>query len=104
MRSETTLRIDPGHPAFAGHFPGSPVVPGVWLLDAAIHAWQQQVSGDAAHAPLVRIEAAKFLSPVGPGETLTISLDTADNGRVHFEISGSGRKVASGILARGTAS
>lgn len=104
MRSETTLRIDPDHPAFAGHFPGSPVVPGVWLLDAVIHAWQQQVPGDAAHAPLVRVDAAKFLSPVGPGEVLTISLDAAGDGRVNFEISGSGRRVARGILARGAAS
>lgn len=104
MHSETTLRIDPDHPAFAGHFPGTPVVPGVWLLDAVIHAWQQlQESSDAARAPLVRVDAAKFLSPVGPGEVLTISLETRD-GRARFEISGSGRKVASGSLATGSAS
>jgi len=95
MHSETQLRIAPDHPAFAGHFPGNPVVPGVWLLDAVIHAWQQ--------AAPVRVEAAKFLSPVGPGEVLTISIDTTDDGRARFEISSNGRKVASGTLARGAA-
>jgi 3-hydroxymyristoyl/3-hydroxydecanoyl-(acyl carrier protein) dehydratase len=103
MHSETTLRIEPDHPAFAGHFPGTPIVPGAWLLDAVIHAWQQlQNPGDAAHAspvPLVHIDAAKFLSPVGPGEVLIISLDAGAHGRVRFEISSNGRKVASGSLA-----
>jgi len=98
MHSETTLRIAPDHPAFAGHFPGTPVVPGVWLLDAVIHAWQQlEAWSDAARAQSVQIDAAKFLSPVGPGEVLTISLDTGD-GRARFEISSNGRKVASGSL------
>jgi 3-hydroxymyristoyl/3-hydroxydecanoyl-(acyl carrier protein) dehydratase len=98
MRSETTLRVAPDHPAFAGHFPGTPIVPGVWLLDAVIHAWQQldRTSGDA-RARTVQIDAAKFLSPVEPGEVLTISLDT-DGGRTRFEISSNGRKVASGTL------
>jgi 3-hydroxymyristoyl/3-hydroxydecanoyl-(acyl carrier protein) dehydratase len=45
----------------------------------------------------VQIDAAKFLSPVEPGEVLTISLDT-DGGRTRFEISSNGRKVASGTL------
>lgn len=105
MHTETTLRIEPDHPAFAGHFPGTPIVPGVWLLDAVIHTWQQmQAPRDAAHAPLVRVDAAKFLSPVGPGEVLTISLDAGAHGRVRFEISGNGRKVASGSLATADAS
>src|SRR5437763_937712 len=77
MHIETTLRIEPDHPAFAGHFPGHPVVPGVWLLDAVIHAWQQMPASNEA---AVRIDAAKFLSPVGPGEVLTISLDVTGDG------------------------
>ncbi len=44
MHSETTLRIAPDHPAFAGHFPGAPIVPGVVLLDAAVHAALQTES------------------------------------------------------------
>jgi 3-hydroxymyristoyl/3-hydroxydecanoyl-(acyl carrier protein) dehydratase len=101
MRSETTLHFGPDHPAFAGHFPDRPIVPGVLLLDAAVHAAQQAlragVPGDAA-APACEIGSAKFLSPVEPGETLTLSLDTTATGLVRFEISCGSRKVATGTL------
>jgi len=95
MRSETTLHIPADHPAFAGHFPGTPIVPGVVLLDAAIHA-ASQLPGAAG---CCEVGSAKFLSAVGPGEELTISIDTTASGSVQFEIRSGDRKVAAGTLA-----
>lgn len=105
MHSEITLHIAPDHPAFAGHFPCAPIVPGVVLLDAAVHAvlnmlrpvtTNDEKNGRAGD--ICQISSAKFLSPVGPGETLTISLDTTAAGSARFEISSGGRKVATGTL------
>lgn len=103
MHAETTLRISPDHPAFAGHFPGAPIVPGVVLLDAAVHAvlqtWRPAASAEGdPSSPLCQISAAKFLSPVGPGETLTISLTPSAAGSTRFDISSGSRKVATGTL------
>jgi 3-hydroxyacyl-[acyl-carrier-protein] dehydratase len=105
MHSETTLRIAPDHPAFAGHFPGAPILPGVVLLDAAVHALQKMLRAatpdDGHDGPMgatCQIGSAKFLSPVQPGETLTISIDTVGAGSARFEISSGGRKVATGTL------
>jgi 3-hydroxyacyl-[acyl-carrier-protein] dehydratase len=96
MHSDITLRIDPDHPALAGHFPGRPIVPGVMLLDAAVHALGEMLR--PAIPGSVQVTSAKFLSPVGPGETVTISLDAAATG-ARFEISSGGRKVATGTIA-----
>ena len=103
MHSETTLFIAPEHPAFAGHFPGAPIVPGVLLLDAAVHAAMQMLGlptldDEAGDGSLCQISAAKFLSPVGPGETLTISCSTTASGSIRFDISSGSRKVATGTL------
>lgn len=103
MHAETTLLIAPDHPAFAGHFPGAPIVPGVVLLDAAVHAVLQSLrcatSGDKdGMKNICQISSAKFLSPVSPGETLTIACTTAASGSTRFDISSGSRKVATGTL------
>ena len=101
MHGETTLVIAPEHPALAGHFPGTPIVPGVVLLDAAVHAvlQAQRLSTSASGGGTsCQISAAKFLSPVGPGETLTISYATSAGGNTRFDISSGSRKVATGTL------
>ncbi|MEO8389286.1 MAG: AMP-binding protein [Polaromonas sp.] len=100
---ETRFSIEPDHPAFAGHFPGSPIVPGVLLLDAALHAVRQArgtpgSAGATVPADICQISSAKFLSPVGPGETLTISCTNTASGGTRFDICSGDRKVATGTL------
>lgn len=93
------LPIAVDHPAFAGHFPGQPILPGVVLLDAALHALaaQQGMPGR------VQLKSVKFLSPVQPGEALALHSAESPAGGVRFEIRcrdrhGLERSVASGSV------
>ncbi|MES2955503.1 MAG: 3-hydroxyacyl-ACP dehydratase [Pseudomonadota bacterium] len=101
MQGETSLSFASGHPAFAGHFPGRPIVPGVLLLDAAIHAILQAGDGAAGDGITCQVNSAKFLSPVSPDEHLTLSWSATGKGQVRFDIAGSGRQVATGVLSWG---
>lgn len=104
MHFESALQIPLDHPAFAGHFPGAPIVPGVVLLDAVVHAAREKLvdqteeTPDKVRADGCQISTAKFLSPVGPGEWLTISCERAASGSIHFNIVSGTRKVATGTL------
>ncbi|NTZ87165.1 beta-hydroxyacyl-ACP dehydratase [Burkholderia metallica] len=84
------------HPALPGHFPGHPVVPGVVLLDHAIHT-----IGAALNRPLHawRLGSAKFLSPVAPGEPLALAYDAAASGAIRFTVRAGSREVATGVLS-----
>lgn len=81
------------HPAFAGHFPGRPIVPGVVLLDRIV----QLVAADCGQR-VAAIGSAKFLSPVGPGASLDLSWSTGAGRSIRFDIASDGTAVASGTL------
>lgn len=83
------------HPAFAGHFPGKPIVPGVVLLDRAI-LFAEQLLGQPDLT--WQVGNAKFFSPVGPGETLDFMLEAKAGGSVAFSVRAADRAVASGSL------
>jgi 3-hydroxymyristoyl/3-hydroxydecanoyl-(acyl carrier protein) dehydratase len=91
----TALPIAANHPAYSGHFPGQPVLPGVVLLDAVVHELQCSDRGACAAWD---ISSAKFQSAVRPGEALTLEHETLPNGSVRFAIRTADRAVASGIL------
>lgn len=74
-RIATEWRVDPELPAFAGHFPGDPVLPGVLLAEhcfqsAALLVYGQE--GGAAHGTpvLTRIRDARYRRIVRPGAVL----------------------------------
>lgn len=94
--NEIPLPIAADHPAYGGHFPGRPILPGVVLLDAALLAL------DARH-PLpsrrAQLKSAKFLSPVLPGETLTLHYTGSPADGFRFDIRCGDRIAASGSVA-----
>ncbi|HXY96609.1 MAG TPA: hypothetical protein VEH00_06505 [Steroidobacteraceae bacterium] len=95
MGARTTFTIDARHPALAGHFPGSPVLPGVVLLDETVRVVEQAQGGSSVRWT---VGAAKFLKPVQPGETLTLEHEPLPNGSIRFAVSSGGRPVAAGVL------
>lgn len=84
------LQIPSDHPAYAGHFPGQPILPGVVLLDAA-----QRLIESTQGVVLSGLAVAKFHSPSLPGEALVLDYTQSDRS-VAFEISCNTRKIASG--------
>ncbi|HCN87874.1 MAG TPA: hypothetical protein DIT28_01670 [Oxalobacteraceae bacterium] len=88
------LVIAADHPAFAGHFPGRPIVPGVVLLDEALHAIGAAFGADPC---AWQISAVKFLHPVGPGEPVSVSYAMSGNA-IRFDIASGERTVATGSI------
>ena len=67
-------------PYFSGHFPSSPVVPGVLQLEsmaqtaAVLVAKSLNISDSSALVLLTTIDNAKFRKPVIPGDVMSISI------------------------------
>lgn len=92
-------RVPDDHPAFAGHFPGAPILPGVVILDVAL-----KVIVEAHRLALDHCEigSVKFLSPVHGGETLAFHHQQLASGTIQFEVRLPHTLVASGMLLPGT--
>jgi hypothetical protein len=87
------IRIGTDHPAFAGHFPGHPLLPGVVILSLVMRTLERQPLLRQRLGPVVTIEQVKFLAPVGPDSQLCIELAPHGAG-VAFDCSVGGRTVA----------
>jgi len=94
--THNAMQIAFDHPAFAGHFPGQPLVPGVLLLAQVLEAAlaDPALAGRLGSAP--RLSSAKFLSPVRPGDRIEIRFDASSNLRLGFEVRCDERVAASG--------
>ena len=100
MNASVTRRIEiaADHPAFAGHFPGHPILPGVALVaevlevvrgEPALHA----LIGEAPHLAVV-----KFTAPVLPCAVIEIELRASVTG-VSFDVRQGTQVAASGRFA-----
>lgn len=102
-RGDTSVRLrilaDAGLVHFQGHFPGTPILPGVAQVDWAIR-FAQQHFGLAGTCQ--RLEALKFNDRVLPGETLTLALDwSAEKATLRFAYTADGQAKSSGKVVFG---
>ncbi len=79
------------HPSLPGHFPGQPIVPGVVLLDHVLAL----VTGPGS--AITALPGTKFLAIVRPGETIEVTAEPPDAGRISFSARRAGQ-----IVLRGT--
>jgi len=94
------LAIGADHPAFDGHFPGRPILPGVALLAAVLEAAGRDPRLAASIGAAPRLAVVKFLAPVEPGASLAISFRLGA-GALDWQVDDADdRTVASGRIAR----
>ena len=98
--SEARWTVPADHPAFAGHFPGRPILPGVVLLDEAMRLAPLAVGHPLA---LRGLASAKFFHPVAPGAALLFRYAAPTARGLAFEIRQGELTVASGSFALGAA-
>ena len=86
--SETTavvqLALPQDHPAFAGHFPGHPILPGVVQLDWALQLGASCFGYTFRPATRVRVKFMQVIVPRPAGVSVSLRYDPARN-EIAFE-------------------
>jgi 3-hydroxyacyl-[acyl-carrier-protein] dehydratase len=78
-----SLDIPQDHASFPGHFPSSPILPGVLLLERVMTYVQSQISTPLQSYSLLNV---KFLSAVLPGDKLSLELSDGASNEKNFTI------------------
>jgi 3-hydroxyacyl-[acyl-carrier-protein] dehydratase len=94
------LEFAADHPVGAGHFPGLPIVPGALLLERVLAGLGLRLAaGQGADSAAVlcawQVRAAKFPSPLAPGQTVQIEAVAGANGVWRIAASVDARRVLS---------
>lgn len=93
--AEIELEVARDHPAFEGHFPGHPILPGVVLLSEALAAIEATTGCPPHHWT---VSSCKFPNPVSPGTPLTLAQERLATGGIRIEIRSADGPVAIGTL------
>jgi 3-hydroxyacyl-[acyl-carrier-protein] dehydratase len=96
------IDIAADHPAFEGHFPGQPLLPGVALVAEVLEAAlaEPTLAGCIGTSP--QLEVVKFLAPVRPGASLLVRFRLTP-AALEFVVEDGDRVAASGRLANAAA-
>src|ERR1700722_15024588 len=107
-RIATACQVPEQSPVFEGHFPGSPILPGVLMIEtmAQTGGWLVLASLGCAKMPfLMQVEKAKMRSFVVPGATLEVEAALLHEGSgyavVKASITAGGKKVTEAEIRYG---
>lgn len=91
-RAKGIKNVSVNEPYFMGHFPETPIMPGVLLIECAAQLCSLVIAPDDAASDeklyvLLKVKDFKFLKPVIPGDTLTIDVECTMSGASAYEFS-----------------
>ena len=98
FKVDASLTFQHEFPAFSGHFPGNPVLPGIIQLASVRMLAARFLNHSLVPSTLSNI---KFREMIRPGQPVNISVSGSGNGlgwKVRFEITGDDVAIASGVM------
>jgi len=79
--SDLEIKFQSDHPVFEGHFPGTPIVPGVVILENIFRFLEENICNEII---IDKLEQVKFRTPLLPNQKLKVSFSVLSPNRIKF--------------------
>jgi 3-hydroxyacyl-[acyl-carrier-protein] dehydratase len=90
-----TIRFNASHPVFAGHFPGQPIVPGVWLVRIIHEVISRHLEKECM---LKEAQHVKFLQVIDPVRSPEVTMNVKYSGSGTGEVSAGAEFISGGVV------
>ena len=90
---------------FSGHFPGTPILPGIALIDMAMQVVNISLAAKGEKIIITALKRVRFTKPVLPGDNLLVHIacDEADAEKAYsFKIASKDDVICSGVFVAAT--
>lgn len=90
---------------FSGHFPGTPILPGIALIDMAMQAVNISLSAKGEKIIITALKRVRFTKPALPGDKLSVHIasdEAASEKAYSFKIAGKDDVICSGVFVAAT--
>lgn len=64
--------VAPDDPVFAGHYPGQPILPGIYTFEALSQGVERLLAARGLRGHVRRVKSMRFLLPFGPGHRVRV--------------------------------
>jgi 3-hydroxyacyl-[acyl-carrier-protein] dehydratase len=70
--AQWTLRLRADEPVFEGHYPGNPILPGIYTLESVQQGIERLYAGRGRRVTMTRVKSMRFLAPFAPGDLMRV--------------------------------
>ena len=98
MTPAGSFSLPAGHPVFAGHFPGNPIVPGAYLLALVERKANDWLRAQGGSVRVSGVSAVKFMRPLRPDEICEVAFAAPAADALRFRLQVSGAPCAGGTF------
>jgi 3-hydroxyacyl-[acyl-carrier-protein] dehydratase len=101
LRVSARVAVRGDEPNLRGHFPGLPVFPGVFVIEAVCQAVAHTLGTPGARPPVLRaVRSVRFLAPLLDGDELTLELAVTPREGSGWSVRGTGRRLDGTVAAK----
>lgn len=81
-----SMYVDGEDPVFLGHYPGNPVLPGIYTFESLEQAVERYFLNQGKKARVSKVKSMRFIAPFFPGDVMDMEATFTNNNSIEYNV------------------